>query len=88
FQQGLNFGLEDIGIERFEQVVHRAAGIAFMHSVARLFVGGQKDDRRQAGSLTATHQAGDFKAVHFGHLHIKQDEVDVHIKKQAQCLHA
>ncbi|MCY1452308.1 hypothetical protein D9M71_692180 [compost metagenome] len=76
-EQGLDFGLENLRIERFEQVIHCTAGIALDHGVLGLFIGGEEDDRCQAGALAAPHQARDFKAVHARHLHIQQHQVDI-----------
>ena len=85
-QQGLDLGLENLWVERFEQVVHGATGIALDHGVLRLFVGGEKDDRGQPGTLAATHQAGDFEAIHAGHLYIQQHQVHFMFEQQAQGL--
>jgi hypothetical protein len=74
-QLGLHLGLEDLRVERFEQVVHRATGIALEHGRG-LLVGGEENDRGQPRALAAAHQPGDLEAVHLGHLHVEQDQVD------------
>ncbi|MCY1421516.1 hypothetical protein D9M71_371740 [compost metagenome] len=84
FEQGLNLGLENLRVERFEHVVHGAAGVAFEHGRVGLFVGGEENDRGQSGTLIAAHQPGDFKAVHFRHLYIHQHQVDFVLKQRAQ----
>ena len=76
FQQRLDFGLEDMRVKRFEQVVDRAAGIAFEHCGSGLRIGTEEDDRRHPRALAAAHQAGYFKAVHDGHLDVQQHQVD------------
>ena len=85
-EQRLDFGLENLRVERFEQVIHRATGVALDHGVLGLFVGGEENDRRQAGPLTAAHQARDFKAVHARHLHIQQHQVDIVFEQQTRGL--
>ncbi|MNO99235.1 hypothetical protein D3C76_910010 [compost metagenome] len=81
---GLHLGLENLWVERLEQVIHRATGVALEHSGIGLFIGGQEDDRGQPGAVAATHQPGDFEAVHFRHLHIQQDQVDFMFKQRTQ----
>ncbi|MNF85693.1 hypothetical protein D3C84_680990 [compost metagenome] len=80
----LDFRLEDLRIEGFEQVIHRAAGIALDHGGLGLFVGGEENDGRVASALTAAHQTRDFKAIHARHLHIQQHQVDFVLKQRAQ----
>ncbi len=87
-QQRLNLGPENIRVEGLEQVIDCAAGIALVDRVARLFVGGEEYDRRQSRSQTATHQAGDFKAIHVRHLHIKQHQIDISVQQNTQRFHA
>ena len=82
-EQGLDLGLENLGVERFEHVVHGAAGVAFEHGRFGLFVGGQENDRCQPRTLAAAHQPGNFKAVHLRHLHVQQDQVDIMLQQGA-----
>ncbi|MNE76064.1 hypothetical protein D3C80_1722770 [compost metagenome] len=83
-QQGLDLGLEDLRVEGFEQVVHRATGITLEHSRLGLLIGGQENDRGKPCTLAAAHQAGDFEAIHARHLHIQQHQVDFVLKQRAQ----
>ncbi len=85
-EQRLDLGLEDLRIERLEQVIHRAAGISLDHSILRLLVGGEENDRCQPRALAAAHQPCDFETVHAGHLHIEQDQVDVVFEQKVQRL--
>ncbi|MNV23529.1 hypothetical protein D3C71_1145430 [compost metagenome] len=86
FQQCLDLGLENLWIERFEQVIHRATGIALDHGVLGLFIGGQENDRREAGPLAAAHQARHLKTVHARHLHIQQHQVHIVFEQQTEGL--
>ncbi|MNT25350.1 hypothetical protein D3C72_1608640 [compost metagenome] len=79
-QQGLNLGLEDLRIKRFEQVIDCATGIAFEHSSLGLLISCQENNRGKSSTLAATHQPGHFETVHAWHLHIQQDQVDLVLK--------
>ena len=83
-QQRLDLGLENMRVEGFEQVVDGATGIAFQHGGGRLGVGTQEDNRGHACALVATHQAGDFKAVHAGHHYIQQYQVHFMLQQHLQ----
>ncbi|MNP15221.1 hypothetical protein D3C76_1075700 [compost metagenome] len=85
-EQRLDLGLEDLWVEGFEQIIHRATGIPLDHGILGLFIGGQENDRCQVRTLAATHQARHFKTVHARHLHIKQHQVDIVFKQQPERL--
>ncbi|MNO85105.1 hypothetical protein D3C76_764670 [compost metagenome] len=85
-EQRLDLGLENLRIKGFEQVIHRATGVTLDHGVLGLFVGGEENDRCQAGPLAAAHQARHFKTVHARHLHIQQHQVDIVFKQQPERL--
>ncbi|MNF87229.1 hypothetical protein D3C84_696880 [compost metagenome] len=84
FEQRLDLGLENLRIKGFEQVIHRATGVALDHGILGLFVGGEENDRRETGALTAAHQARHFKTVHARHLHIQQHQVDIVFEQKAE----
>ncbi|MNV17922.1 hypothetical protein D3C71_1087250 [compost metagenome] len=86
FEQRLDLGREDLRVERLEQVIHRTAGIALDDRVLGLFIGGQENDRREAGPLATAHQARHFITVHARHLHVQQHQVDIVFKQQAEGL--
>ncbi len=86
-QLRLHLGLENLWIERFEQVIHRATGVALEHGGIGLLVGSEEDNRGQPGSLAAAHQAGDLEAVHFRHLHIEQYQIDFVFQQRPQGFH-
>ena len=75
-QQCLDFGFENLRVERLEQVIDRTVGVALDHGVPGLLVGGKENDWSQAGTLAVAHQACHFKTIHPGHLHIQQHQVD------------
>ena len=76
-EQGLHLGLEDVRVKGLEQVVDRTTGVAFQHRVGRMGGGRQKDNRRHARTLAATHQARHLETVHARHAHVQQHQVDV-----------
>ncbi|MNN05506.1 hypothetical protein D3C81_1182710 [compost metagenome] len=84
FQQRLHLRLEDLRVERLEQVIHRTTGVALEHGGIGLLVCGKKDDRGQPGAVAATHQPGNLETVHFGHLHVEQHKVDFVLQQGAQ----
>ncbi|MNI37259.1 hypothetical protein D3C73_913440 [compost metagenome] len=79
-QQRLHLGFEYLWIEGFEQVIHRAAGIALDDRILGLLVGSEENDRCQTGALAAAHQARDLETIHTRHLHIQQHQVDIVFK--------
>ena len=83
-QLRLHLGLEDLRVERLEQVVHRTTGIALEHSGIGLLVGGKEDDRGQPGTVATTHQPRNLETVHFRHLHVEQHKVDFVLQQGAQ----
>ena len=85
FEQRLDFGFENLRVERFEQVIHRTTGVTLDHGVLGLLVGGEENDRRKTGALAAAHQSRHFKTVHARHLHIQQHQVDVMFEQQARA---
>lgn len=86
-EQGLDLGLENLRVERFEHVVHGATGVTLEHGRFGLFIGGEENDRGQPGALAAAHQSGDFEAVHLRHLYIQQHQVDIVFKQSTQGFH-
>ncbi|MDT4827249.1 hypothetical protein FQZ97_605890 [compost metagenome] len=84
-QQRLDLVPQYLGIEGFEDEVHRAGGVSLQHGVLGVGDGGDEDDRREAGQRAAAHQAGDFEAVHARHLHVQQDQADLFLEQAFQC---
>lgn len=84
----MHLGLEHIRVERFEQIVRRTIRIALLHRILGLLIGGEKDNRRKTGALTAAHQSRDLEAVHARHLHIQQNQVDFLLEKYGQCFYS
>jgi hypothetical protein len=87
FQQRLHLGPQDLRVEGFEQVIDRAVGIALEHRSLGLLVGGEEDNRRQARALAAAHEPRDLEAIHAGHLHVQQDQVDFMFEQGSQCFY-
>ncbi|MNQ73525.1 hypothetical protein D3C85_882580 [compost metagenome] len=83
-QQRLDLVPQYLGIEGFEDEVHRAGGVALQHRVLGVGDGGDEDDRREARQRAAAHQPGDLEAVHARHLHVQQDQADFFLQQAFQ----
>ncbi|MNR24327.1 hypothetical protein D3C85_1413990 [compost metagenome] len=71
-------------IQRLVQKVHGSAFIALERIVELAAGGADEHDRDVLGLLRATHQLGQFKAVHAGHLHIEDGHGEFVLQQQRQ----
>ena len=79
-----HLGLEDLGREGFDQVIHRAQGVAARHVDLVHKAGGGEDDGRLGGALDGPEPGGGFEAVHDRHLDVEQDDNEIVGLGQAQ----
>jgi len=69
--EDIDLALHRVDIQRFMQEVHRAALVA-LEGVVEFAAGGTDEhDRDVLGFFGASHQFGQFKTVHAGHLHVE-----------------
>ena len=65
---------EDVGIERLEEVVHRAGLVAGVHLTAVAIERGDEDDRREAGALHRLDAPRHLVSTDLGHRHVEEDD--------------
>ena len=85
--EDLDLRLEDLRDDRLEEVVDRADGVSledvrFVPRERR-----DEDDRRVAGLLALANQVRGLEAVHFGHLHVEEDDGEIVVEQPLQGLH-
>ena len=77
--------VEDIGIHRLGDVFVHAGGQGHL-AVFVEGVGGHRNDGRLLVVRHLPQVAGRGQAIHVGHLHIEQHQVDIMLKQQAESL--
>ena len=84
FEEDADLAQQYRRIDRFEQIVDRAGGIARLDIAMVRTQRGDEDDRNVAGPRVLPHQAGRFKTIHVRHLHVHQHDRVVVLQHQAQ----
>ena len=77
---------QDLGVERLDDVVHRAHGIAAEHVVGLLVDGREEDDRHMAGALPPLDELRRLEAVETRHLHVQEDQVELVLQQALERL--
>ena len=86
--EDVDLAVQDLRVDRLVQEIDGARFVAAERALRIDGRGRDEDDRDGARALGATHQFGEFEAVHAGHLHVDEGERHVVGEQQLERLDA
>ena len=84
--EDLDLGLQDLGHDRGCDVIDRAEGVALLHVMLVVEVGGDEDDRDMRRPAAIANQRRGFEAVQARHVDVEQNHREVALEHLLQRL--